>query len=115
VNTGSYWVMTLASPLTKNHPASDQVVLSQGGDRTIAAGTAVQVPANTNQKAVNYSTNFILTIPDGESSGTVSVTCTQYGESGNALAGAITSFVTPPFAGATVTNPSSFINGRSTE
>jgi hypothetical protein len=114
-NTGSYWVVTLSKPLTKNHPYTDQVILAQGGDRQIPAGTMVQIPANTSGPSVPFTTNYALLIPDGEAEGTVTVTCVQSGEAGNALAGAISEFVSKPFASATVTNKTTFVNGRSTE
>ncbi|CAB5221460.1 Baseplate protein J-like [uncultured Caudovirales phage] len=114
-NTGSYWVLTLSKPLTKNHPYTDQIILSQGGDRTVPAGTIVQIPANTSGAAVAFTTNFALLIPDGESEASVAVACVQAGESGNALAGSITEFASRPFASATVTNKTKFVNGRSTE
>jgi hypothetical protein len=114
-NSGSFWTVELASPLTKSHPHSDLVVMAQGGDRLIPAGTAVIVPASSNSPAITFTTSFALTIEDGESEGTVSVACSVFGESGNALAGAIKQFSSSPFTGATVTNPTSFINGRSTE
>jgi len=115
VNSGSFWEMTLNAPLTKSHLTSDLVVLAQGGDRTVDAGIVVQVPSNNSGPAVQFSTTGQIVIPDGESEGSVQVACTQFGEVGNALAGSITEFSTAPFGGATVTNPTSFINGRSTE
>ncbi|MEM4379056.1 MAG: baseplate J/gp47 family protein [Thermoplasmatales archaeon] len=115
INTGSYWEMTLASPLTKPHLSSDLVVLAQGGDRTVPAGTVVQTKSNNETPSVQFVTTEELVIPDGEAEGMVQVACTQFGEIGNALAGSIVEFASVPFSGATVTNPTSFINGRSTE
>lgn len=114
-NNGSFWTVELASPLTKNHLTSDLVVLAQGGNRVVAAGTIVQVPGSSNAPAISFSVNSTVTIPDGESETTALVTCTQFGEIGNALAGAVKSFASAPFTGATVTNPTSYNNGRSTE
>lgn len=115
VNNGSFWSITLLSPLTKNHLLSDLVVLAQGADRTVAAGTTVAIPANNQSPSVQFTTIQELVIPDGEDSGTVNVVCSQFGEAGNALANSITSFVIEPFAGATVANTTSFVNGKSTE
>jgi hypothetical protein len=115
VNNGSFWEMTLDAPLTKSHLLSDLVVLAQGGDRVVPAGTIVQVPANSGSTSIQFSTTGQITIPDGEAEGTVQVACLQFGEIGNALAGSITEFSTSPFGGATVTNKTSFISGKSAE
>jgi hypothetical protein len=114
-NDGSFWTVTLSSPLTKSHLNTELVIMAQGGDRTVPAGTTVQVPANSDSPSVQFTTLQSLTIPDGESEGQVAVTCTQFGEVGNALAGSITSFISQPFSNATVTNKTSFVNGKSTE
>ena len=114
-NNVSYWTIELSSPLTKSHIYSDIVLMAHGGDRTIPAGTIVLIPANSAYGAISYRTNSAITIFDGESTGQVGVTCTSFGETGNALAGAINSFSTLPFPAATVTNLTSFSNGKSTE
>ena len=115
VNNGSFWTVTLLSPLSKTHLLSDSVVVAQGGDRKINARTVVQVPANNQTPAVQYQTDTQVVIPDGETTVTVTVTCSQSGELGNALAGTIVAFGTLPFVGATVTNPTSYKSGISTE
>ena len=115
VNNGSFWTVTLLSPLSKTHLLSDAVVVAQGGDRKINARTTVQVPPNNQKQAVQYQTNTQVVIPDGETTVTVTVTCAQSGEIGNALAGTIVAFGTLPFVGATVTNPTSYKSGISTE
>jgi hypothetical protein len=115
VNMGSFWVITLTSPLTKNHLYSDIVVLAQGGDRVINAGTIVQTPSSNESPAVSFATSSSTIIPDGESEVDVQVNCVNFGEKGNALAGAIKEFTAVPFIGAQVTNKSTFKNGRSTE
>jgi len=114
-NSGSFWEMTLANPLTKNHLVSDLVTLAQGGDRVVEAGTIVQVAATNGAVAVQFRTTEQLVILDGEAEGTVQVACTQTGEIGNVLAGSITEFSSPPFSGATVINKVSFNNGSSSE
>lgn len=115
VNSGSFWTMTLSTALTKNHLQSDLVVYAQGGDRTVPAGTTVQVPSNSDSPAISFTTTSDILIPDGEAEGTVNVACTQFGEVGNALAGSIKGFSSLPFSGATVTNDTSFRSGRSSE
>jgi len=114
-DNGSFWTVELATPLTKGHLLSDLVVLAQGGDRVIAAGTTAQIPGSANLPAVSFTTNATVVIPDGEAEVVAIVTCTQFGEVGNALAGSIKTFASEPFAGATVTNLTSFASGRSTE
>lgn len=114
-NNGSFWTITLSQPLTKDHLLSDVVTLSQGGDRTIQAGTVVQVKSNNDSPAINFTTTKNTLIPDGEDSVEVNVICSRFGTSGNALAGSITAFTSQPFQGATVTNNTSFRNGQSTE
>lgn len=114
-NQGSFWVVTLAKPLTKNHLYGDIIVLAQGGDRIISAGMAVQTVTSSELPSIVFSTTSSTIIPDGESEADVSVICTKFGESGNALAGSIIVLPNPPFVGATVTNKTVFKNGRSTE
>jgi hypothetical protein len=115
VNNGSFWTITLSSPLTKNHLYADLVVLSQGGDRTVAAGTIVQTIGSSESPVVQFKVTSPVVLPDGESEISASVSCTQFGEAGNALLGGIKQFANTPFPGATVTNPTAFANGRSTE
>jgi len=114
-NNGSFWTITLSSPLTKSHLQSDLVTFAQGGNRTIPAGTAVQVPSNNESPAINFRTTANLTIPDGESEGTVNAICDAFGTSGNVLTNAIKAFTSTPFTGATVRNSNTFRNGQSVE
>lgn len=114
-NKGIFWEVTLSGPLTKNHALSEQVVVAQGGDRTVPAGTIVSTTANATTPAVSFTTDVDLLIPDGEDSGTVSVTAVEFGESSNVLSGSVNRFAAPPFTGAVVTNITTFANGQSTE
>lgn len=114
-NKGIYWEVTLSGPLTKNHALSEQVVVAQGGDRVVSAGTIISTTANATTPAVSFTTDVDLLIPDGEDSGEVSVTAIQFGESSNVLSGSVNRFATPPFVGARVTNTTTFANGQSTE
>jgi hypothetical protein len=114
-NNGSFWTVSLELALTKSHLLSDLVVLAQGGDRTVPTGTVVQIPSSNNNPAVDFTTTEELVILDGEAEGVVNVACTQFGVAGNALSGSIKNFSSAPFAGATVTNNTSFVNGKSTE
>lgn len=113
--TGTYWIINLVDPLTKDHPYTDEIVLAQGGDRTINASTVVQVPAYSDAPAIQFTTDTSVILADGEDSVTVPVTCSQFGVLGNIASGAISEFSAPPFAGATVTNSLPFVNGADTE
>lgn len=113
--TGTYWIINLIDPLTKDHPYTDEIVLAQGGDRTINASTVVQVPAYSDAPAIQFTTDASVVLADGEDSIIVPVTCTQFGVIGNVASGAITEFSSVPFAGATVTNNIPFVNGSDTE
>lgn len=114
-STGTYWIINLVDPLTKDHPYTDEIVLAQGGDRSINASTVVQVPAYADSPAIQFVTDQAVILPDGEDTVDVPVTCTQFGVFGNVASGAITEFLNPPFAGATVANALAFINGTDTE
>src|SRR5690606_8682194 len=65
-NNTSYWTINLASPVTKNHTAVETVILSQGGNRSISAGTVVRSPANNFSPAVSFVVNRSVTLVDGE-------------------------------------------------
>lgn len=117
-NNINYWTLNLAigDYTTKYHNLGESVVLAQGGNRLIAAGTSVQTAQANTSSAVAFSTLFAATIPDGEVSvSDVIVVARTPGVVGNVIAGSINNFPTPPFTGATVTNPSPFSNGLSTE
>jgi len=114
-STGTYWIINLVDPLTKDHPYTDEIVLAQGGDRNVNASTVVQVPAYADAPAIQFTTDAAVILPDGEDSVTVPVTCAQFGLVGNVASGAITEFAAEPFAGAVVINRQAFVNGADTE
>ena len=118
VNNTNYWTLNLAvsSYTTKYHNFNEIVVLAQGGDRLISAGTLVQTPQANTSSAVQFSVQYAASIPDGETSvGNVNVIAKTPGVVGNIIAGSINAFVSPPFTGATVTNPLPYSNGLGTE
>lgn len=116
VNNGAYWTINLSTPTQKYHNIGETVVFAQGGNRTISAGTLVQTSQGNSSTSIQYSTIFSAVIPDGETQITnVQVVCKASGTSGNTIAGGINAFVSPPFAGAAVTNPLPFSNGLATE
>lgn len=104
-NEGNYWVLNLSSPLAKNHFVGEEVVLAQGGDRTVLSGTIVQVPASSGSPAITFSTNIDVTIPDGENTVQgVAATAVTPGSAGNVGLNKIIQFQSAPFSTAAVTN-----------
>jgi len=114
-DNGVFWSLQLEGPLTKNHSISETVVLAQGGDRVISAGTVVQTTPNASTPSVSFTIDAETVIFDGDDTTTASVTASLFGESGNALAGALNRFASQPYPQATVRNTTSFANGKSTE
>lgn len=115
-NNGDYWTLGLSAPTTKYHNAGDGVVLAQGGNRVIATDTIVQTPQANLADAVSFRLIYSTTLPDGEivAQG-IAVVAQKPGTGGNTPANAISQFVTPPFTGASVTNPLPISNGVDTE
>lgn len=113
VNNGSDWTLTLSAAVARRHSGSEDVVLAQGGNRPIPAGTTIQTQQGNALAAASFNTLFATSLPDGETEIVgVEVLCSQRGEVGNVPAGAITSFPSSPFAGATATNPRRVTTGR---
>lgn len=115
-NNINFWTLNLSSTTTKYHNLGETVVLAQGGDRAVPAGTVVQTLQANTASAVAFSILYGATIPDGETSvSDVTVVARTPGVIGNVIAKGIKEFATNPFVGATVTNPSPFSNGLATE
>ncbi len=113
---GSYWSLTLSTPTQKFHNLQETVILAQGGNRAISAGSIPQTAQGNANQAVQFSTLYSTVIPDGETSITgVSVVAKLSGLVGNVPVGAIVSFVSDPFTGASVTNPLPISNARARE
>lgn len=112
-----FYIVTLSTttPVTKNHVIGETVILAQGGVRTISSGSIVIAPSVNSVPAVQFTTDTNLTLLDGESTGSVSATCSQFGTTGNVQSNAIIQFSSIPFTGATITNPSSFASGQDSE
>lgn len=112
INNGTYWTLTLSSATQKFHNLGETVILAQGGNRLINSGTIVQTPQGNVSDSIQFSTLYSATIPDGETEITnVLAVAQKSGVVGNVPSGAINSFVTKPFSGATVTNPLPYSNG----
>jgi hypothetical protein len=116
VNNGTFWTITLSTGTKKFHNVGESIILAQGGNRLIAAGTSVQTAQGNALEAIQFSTQFSATIPDGETSiAGVSVVAKKTGVVGNVPAGAINAFSSLPFSGASVTNPLPYSNAQSGE
>lgn len=112
----SYWEITLASPTKKFHNISESVILGQGNTRNIPVNTAVVSPGTGATPDVTYTVSSEALILDGENENkNVQVVAQEPGSNGNAPAGAITQFITPPFTGATVINEVPYSNGTDNE
>jgi uncharacterized phage protein gp47/JayE len=118
VNNTNYWTFTV-SPLAFNHAVSETVILSQGSNETIQAGTVVSVPATGTTAQINFTTDNDVILYAGQAQVTnVNVTCSTAGSSGNIPIGAISgtaAFQTPPFPGAQAYNPVKFTTGLDLE
>ncbi|MDX1556237.1 MAG: baseplate J/gp47 family protein, partial [Xanthomonadales bacterium] len=103
----------------QSRKATGEVRFSRSGTSgtvTIPIGTQVTIPAQGGQPEVVFGTTEEGTIADGFSdSNLVDVQAEEGGTSGNAEAASIVGFVSKPSGVDTVTNPSSFTNGRSRE
>lgn len=108
--------LNLTSGLVNNHDTSETVILSQGGNRVITSGTIVSVPSSDLKEQVDFSLNDNAVILDGESEvEDVAVTAVQSGADSNVPIGYISTFDSPPFATATVTNTNRVTNGSNQE
>lgn len=115
-NQGTYWQINLSSAMNNTHAQGDSVIVSQGGTRQVSAGTNISTPLSAGITQVTFSINQQIVLPDGENEvDGIPVISTQTGTIGNIETNTLTSFGTPPFAGATVTNPISYTNGRDVE
>lgn len=119
VNNTYYWTITLTAPTTNNHVFSDSIILSQGGNQTITAGTQIQVPAVGTSPQILFTINNTVVLEDGEFEvDNVPITAVLPGSTGNIPVKAIngpTAFLTPPFTGAQAYNSSRFTSGQDLE
>lgn len=114
----NYWTFTV-SPLSNNHGLDETIVLKQGTDVTISAGTLIVVPSTGTSSEINFTVDQDVVLKAGESQvDSVSITCTKAGSQGNIPIGAITgstAFVSAPFSGARAQNDSKFTTGLDQE
>lgn len=118
VNNTNYWQFTV-SALANNHSVGESVILSQGTDVNIIAGTILQVPATSNSPQINFTVDQDTVLLSGEAEvDNVPVTCTVPGSIGNIPVQVINgtgAFTNPPFPGAQAFNLSKFTNGTDLE
>ena len=114
--SGSHYLVTLTTPTQNYHQSGEGVIYAQGGDRLIPAGTIVSTPATSAGAVISYRTLFAATLLDGEVTlGGIDVEAVTPGASSNIGAGILTTLNSPPYSGATVTNPLTIDNGTDTE
>lgn len=115
-NNGTYWTINLSSALNNTHSQGDSIIVSQGGNRQVPAGTNISTPLSAGIAQVTFSINQSVILLDGESQITgIPVICTQTGSQGNIETNTLTTFGTVPFPGATVSNLIGYTNGRDVE
>lgn len=117
INNGSFYTINLNSALQKDHLFSEIVVDGQSTtDRLISQNTRLIIPPNNQNPTIEYRVLRNAIIPAGEDSVTgVPIISIVAGASTNAGINNITRFSSPPFSGATVTNPSPLTDGRDVE
>ena len=116
VDNTNFWRFTLDTPLTKNHTIEETVILKQGNDEVILAGTTVRVPSTGTNAEILFTIDEDVTLLAGEDKLlNVEVTAVEAGTKGNIPVKAIEgtqAFPTAPFAGARAENPSKFTTGK---
>ena len=117
IDNVTFYTIELDSALEKDHLISELIVNSQGTtDRLVHAGTKVQIPANAQSPAIEYVTLRDAIIPAGEDHvDNIEVIAVSAGSFGNAGINTITSFISPVFPDAEITNTMPFTNGMDVE
>ena len=115
VDNTSFWTITLDTALVNDHGTDETVILAQFGQRVVEAGTEVRIPENDFSEEVLFELNQTITILDGENTiENVLVTALEPGAT-TVPRNSIREFVSEPFTGASVANPSPLTNGRNEE
>lgn len=116
VDNTNFWRFTLDAPLTKNHTIEETVILKQGNDELILAGTTVRVPSTGTNSEIIFTIDEDVTLKAGEDRlANVEVTAVEAGTGGNIPVKAISdtaAFPTAPFPGARAENTSKFTTGK---
>lgn len=115
-NQATFWRFQLVSALAKDHAVEETVILKQGNNEVILAGTTVIVPATGSNAEVRFSIDNDTILLAGEDSViNVEVTAAVTGSGSNIPVGAIdgeAAFPSAPFAGARARNAIKFTTGR---
>jgi len=118
-NNVNYYTFTLDAPLINDHAIEETVILKQGSDEVIDAGTVVVVPATGTTNEIQFETQNDVTLLAGEAEVMgVEVIALEAGTAGNISSGAISgteAFSSPPFTGARATNEGKFTTGLDRE
>lgn len=119
VDNTTFWRFTLVNPLTKDHAAEETVILRQGNDEVILAGTVLIVPATGVTEEIRFQTDNDEVLLAGEDRlENVEITAVLPGEGSNIGVGAIdgeSAFASPPFAGARAHNDIKYTTGADLE
>ena len=109
----------LDNPLTKDHAVEETVILRQGNDEVVLAGTIVVVPATGASSEIRFQVDNDTVLLAGEDKvSNVEVTAIEEGAAGNIPVGAIdgtAAFTSAPFPGARARNDVKFTTGRDKE
>jgi uncharacterized phage protein gp47/JayE len=115
-SSGGFYIINLSSATTKFHNVGEQVILAQGGNRSIPVNTIALSPSAGASPDVQFSVTVAAVILDGETEvQNVQVSAQTPGSAGNVPRGAIKQFASPPFSGAAVSNPLPFTTGSDSE
>ena len=113
---GNYYTITLDSATGKYHATSESVILSQGGDRSVSAGSSINTGKVGASSPISFTILNAAIIPDGEDTlEGVSVICSTVGTQGNIPSNALTVFPSPPFPNLQVNNDFPYTNARDQE
>jgi hypothetical protein len=115
---GVYWTIALSAGVTTQnfHNIGESVILAQGGNRQVPAGTIAQTPQGNASTSTQFKVLYTATLPDGETEvDGIQVIALLPGIGGNVQYNTITGWVNPPFTGAAVTNSLPFANAQAAE
>jgi len=116
---GSVYTLNLDNGLVNAHASTEKVILVQGSDVVLNAGTLVRVPSTGTSPEILFELVQDVTLFSGEDLvDNVLVIARETGSASNIPIGAINgtdSFVNPPFAGARAYNFAKFTNGSDEE
>lgn len=119
VNNTTFWRFTLNAPLVKDHAVEETVILKQGNDEIISAGTVVIVPATGVSSEIQFETENDEVLLAGEYQlDNVNVKAVEPGTGSNISIGSIdgiNAFPTPPFADARARNLAKITTGKDLE